>query len=186
MPMTAIEFYNTPEGTVMYKHVGGSVRELHEEDRDLIMELFAIIRDRYPRAFKALSDLYSKEETSRETFEFKIVSRFVRCNFGEFDMHTTDIDADGMFRFEEVKCPLRGECIYEGRICKPALDTKLSDREVEVLALIVKGKESEEIAEELHISPCTVARHRDNIKAKLKLRKLAQLVTWYNENIAQR
>lgn len=183
--MTAIEFYNTPDGSVMYKYVGGSVRELHQEDRDLVMVMFAIIRDRYPRAFKALSDLYSREEPSRETFEFKIVSRFVRCNFGEFDMHTTDVDADGMFRFEEVKCPLRGECVHEGRICKPALDTKLSDREVEVLSLIAKGMESEEIAESLHISPCTVARHRDNIKAKLKLRKLAQLVTWYNTNFGK-
>lgn len=184
--MTAIEFYNTPDGTVMYKHVGGSVREFHKGDRELVMELFATIRDRYPRAFKALSDLYSKQEESRETFEFKIVSRFVRCNFGEFDMHTTDIDADGMFRFEEVKCPLRGECIYEGIICKPSLNTKLSDREIEVLALIAKGYESENIAEELCISRFTVCRHRDNIKAKLKLRKTAQLVTWYNTNIEKK
>jgi DNA-binding CsgD family transcriptional regulator len=184
--MTAIEFYNTPDGTVMYKHVGGSVRELHEGDRELVMELFATIRDRYPRAFKALSDLYSKQEESRETFEFKIVSRFVRCNFGEFDMHTTDIDADGMFRFEEVKCPLRGECIYEGIICKPSLNTKLSDREIEVLALIAKGYESDDIAQELCISRFTVCRHRDNIKAKLKLRKTAQLVTWYNTNIEKK
>lgn len=184
--MNAIEFYNTPDGTVMYKRVGGAVRELHSGDRELITELFAMIRDRYPRAFKALSDLYSKSETCRETFEFKIVSRFVRCNFGEFDMHTTDIDSDGMFRFEEVKCPLRGECVHEGCICKPVLNTSLSDREIEVLALIAKGLESEEIAEELCISRFTVCRHRDNIKAKLKLRKTAQLVTWYNNNMEKK
>lgn len=181
--MTAVEFYNSPDGTVMYKTVGGSVREFREENREMVTMLFQLIRDRYPRAFKALSDLYSKEEDSRETFEFKIVSRFVRCNFGEFDMHTTDIDADGMFRFEEVKCPLRGECTFEGRICKPALDTKLSDRELEVLGLIADGLETDDIALQLSISPFTVSRHRDNIKAKLGLRKLAQLVTWYNTNI---
>jgi DNA-binding NarL/FixJ family response regulator len=42
----------------------------------------------------------------------------------------------------------------------------LSDREVEVLRLIVRGKSNAEIAEELTISRHTVIRHVSNILAK--------------------
>lgn len=181
--MKSVEFYNTPDGSVMYKPVGEAVRELHQEDREMVGWMMSVIRDRYPQAFARLSELYSKSEPCRELFEWKIVSRFVRCNFGEYDMNTTDIDANGFFRFEEVRCPLRGECIHEGCICKPVLDTKLSAREMEVLKLIAQGMDSDEIAEELFISPFTVCRHRDNIKAKLRLKKLAQVITWYNTNV---
>ena len=94
-----------------------------------------------------------------------------------------DIDADGFFHFEEVGCPLRGECRYEGVICKPKLETKLTSREEEILGYIARGLQSQEIADELCISPLTVNRHRENIKAKLNARSIAQLVSWYYEHV---
>ena len=116
-------------------------------------------------------------------YEFNIVSRFCRCNFGEYDAHTPDIDADGFFHFEEVKCPLRGECRMEGVICKPKLDSKLTDRELDIVELISKGLRAQEIADRLYISVKTVQRHRENIKAKLQLRSLAQVAAYYLEHI---
>jgi DNA-binding NarL/FixJ family response regulator len=47
---------------------------------------------------------------------------------------------------------------------------KLSDRELEILELIGKGKEVREIAKVLHLSPKTVETHRAHIKDKLDLK----------------
>ena len=95
---------------------------------------------------------------------------------------TVYIDADGFFHFEEVGCPLRGECRMEGVICKPKLDSKLTPRELEVIKLISKGLRAQEIADRLYISVKTVQRHRENIKAKLQLRTLAQVSAYYLEH----
>ena len=47
---------------------------------------------------------------------------------------------------------------------------KLSDRELEILELIGKGREVREIAEQLRLSPKTVETHRTHIKEKLNLK----------------
>ena len=63
------------------------------------------------------------------------------------------------------------------------MDTKLTAREEEILQHIARGKQSQEIADELCISPLTVNRHRENIKAKLNVRSVAQMVSWYYEHV---
>lgn len=177
-----IEFYSTPEGDVMVKQMGQAVLSLKESDRELVSELLTLIRDRYPKAHDALSKLYSSSSRNRAYYEFRMVSRFIRCNCGNYDQQTLDIDCYGRFRFEEVKCPLRGECCLEGVVCKPQLDTRLSDREMDVLRLIAGNMQADEIADILHISPCTVNRHRENIKAKLGARSVAELVNYWHSN----
>lgn len=181
--MESVEFYNTPEGDVMYKQLSKPVQELTADSREVIEEMLDLIKTRYPQAFRALCDQYTASELNRKVYEFNIVSRFCRCNFGEYDAHTPDIDADGFFHFEEVKCPLRGECRMEGVICKPKLDSKLTDRELDIVELISKGLRAQEIADRLYISVKTVQRHRENIKAKLQLRSLAQVAAYYLEHI---
>jgi DNA-binding NarL/FixJ family response regulator len=52
---------------------------------------------------------------------------------------------------------------------------RLSDRELEVLELIGKGREVREIAKELHLSPKTVETHRTHIKEKLNLANARQV-----------
>ena len=183
MILSNIEFYSTPDGEIMVKEHNQPVRKLEETDRDLVQAFFISIRDRYPLAFRRLSELYSRSEMNRLHFEYKIVHRFARCNFGEYDQQNYDIDRNGSFQFEEVRCPLRGECEDEGTICKPQLDSKLSLREHEVLALIADGLQTDEIARELSISTTTVNRHRENIKVKLNMKNIAQLVNYYLTNI---
>lgn len=53
---------------------------------------------------------------------------------------------------------------------------KLSDREFEIFQLIGQGKGTREIAEQLHLSIKTVDVHRANIKGKLKLQSLPELI----------
>lgn len=60
---------------------------------------------------------------------------------------------------------------------KPFYDTKpLSDREKEVLKLLVKGLISKEIAVALKISKNTVENHKQNIFTKTKTKNIAELV----------
>jgi len=52
---------------------------------------------------------------------------------------------------------------------------KLSDRELEILELIGKGRDVHEIAQALHISGKTVETHRAHIKEKLNLKNARQV-----------
>lgn len=52
---------------------------------------------------------------------------------------------------------------------------KLTDREFDIYQLIGKGKTTKDIAEHLHISPKTVAVHREHIKEKLGFDSAAEL-----------
>lgn len=61
-------------------------------------------------------------------------------------------------------------------------DDRISAREKEILKLIVAGKTNKEIGEELFISDRTADTHRTNIKRKLKLSSLAQLIQYARDN----
>ena len=60
---------------------------------------------------------------------------------------------------------------------KPA-EPVFTERERQVLQLIVQGKSNKEIAAELHISPKTVSVHRSNLMAKLGLRSEIELLRY--------
>lgn len=55
---------------------------------------------------------------------------------------------------------------------------ELTPREHEVFAYLADGVMNQKIAEELHISPKTVARHRENIMRKLNLHNRTELVKY--------
>lgn len=54
----------------------------------------------------------------------------------------------------------------------------ITDREQEILQLIVDGLTSKQIAQELYISPRTVDTHRANLMEKLELNNIAELVRY--------
>lgn len=182
MKLNNIEFYSTPDGHIMVKPIEQPVFQLTQSHREIIQSILSILMDRYPVAFERLSHIYSKSERNREYYEFRMVHRFLRCNFGEYDQYHYDIDSSGTFRFEEVRCPLRGECLDEGVICKPQFNSALTDREQQILSLIGEGLQAQDIASELHISIATVNRHRENLKAKLHLNSVGHLIKYYHEN----
>jgi DNA-binding NarL/FixJ family response regulator len=55
---------------------------------------------------------------------------------------------------------------------------KLTDREFEVFQLIGLGYDTKQMAEKLHLSTKTIEVHRANIKAKLKLTSIAELIRY--------
>jgi DNA-binding NarL/FixJ family response regulator len=62
-----------------------------------------------------------------------------------------------------------------GRVAPPALD-QLTDREVEVLALVARGLSNAEIGERLYITPATAKTHVARLLMKLDARDRAQLI----------
>lgn len=77
-----------------------------------------------------------------------------------------------------------GRMPFEGVICKPKLTTELTDREMMVYRLIVDNMQTEEIAQELAISIPTVNRHRENIKVKIGVKSVSQMINyWHNNNM---
>ena len=64
---------------------------------------------------------------------------------------------------------------FAGGNTQTHLTDKLSDRELEILELIGKGRDVREIAQALHISAKTVETHRAHIKEKLNLRNARQV-----------
>lgn len=61
-------------------------------------------------------------------------------------------------------------------IGQDALEFNLSERELDVVHCICKGKTTKEIADELHISFETVKKHRSNILAKTKCSNTPELI----------
>ncbi len=90
-----IEFYNTPEGEVMMKELNQPAVILGEDNRSMIEYILSVIRDRYPKAHTRLMKLYSGSTMNRRYYEFRVVHRFIRCNFGEYDQH--DLEAINPF-----------------------------------------------------------------------------------------
>ena len=179
------EMYTTPDGCVMIKPYNQPVRELAEtgkDNREFIQAMLEYLRTFHPEAFEALCDQYSAKEPNRLNYEYWIVSRFIRGNMGNYDLQSQDIDHTGMLQFEEVICPLRGECKLENICCKPKFNSGLSHRETEVLRLIVSHYEAVEIADKLHLSKHTVDNHRRNIQIKTNTHSIAELVEFWHIN----
>lgn len=173
MKLQNIEFYTTPIGEVMIKQRGQAVRKYVQSDTELTHQMLEIISEFYTEAFDALCEIYTKSEMNKRYYEYLIVHRFVRCNFSEYD-NTKDVDQAGIFRFEHVKCPLRGECKYCEIICTPKFNSKLTEREHEVMKLYYESYPTDKIADMLFISIKTVEKHKSNSLKKLNLHSLAE------------
>lgn len=159
--MKNIEFYRTPIGGIMVTDEAGT-HELREGDRKFISAMISKIGEFYPEALSKLSELFQAKRHNVPHYEYCIVSRFIRCNWGRYDA-VMDIDQFGNFNFEEVECPLRGECSAEGIICKPKFNSSLSDREIEIMREYYNGYSEPAIADKMCISIETVKTHKRNV-----------------------
>lgn len=72
---------------------------------------------------------------------------------------------------------IQGEKIFLNKPQSRENNTLLSDREMEVLKLLAKGKTSKEIGVELNISPLTIKAHRRNMIKKLKVSNSTELIS---------
>lgn len=181
MDLLSIEFYGTPDGSVMIQQDDRPLEIYDQSKKEFTSLMIDQISTFYPEAFRALSEHYKASSKNPEYYQFLMVHRFIRCNFKEFD-NQQDVDHHGVFRFEFVSCPLRGECKHCGVICQPKFNSSLSDREKEVMQMYYESYKPEEIAERLFISPATVLKHKRNSLEKLGLHKLSEFIFYASRN----
>ena len=169
--MERIEFFNF-EDEVGYGNENG-VNEKLTDASPIVPKMIEKIEQFYPKAYNALCAEYDKCKLNLSYYRFKIVNRFCKCNFGSID-NMPDIK-NGVFNFERVSCPLRGECKLEGIVCSPEFENKVSSAELRVMRLINQSKKTEEIADELYLSVFTVRNHLRNIYSRLGLHNRQEL-----------
>ncbi len=86
---------------------------------------------------------------------------------------------------EKYFCKKIIKLIWQKSFGKNDADCKgipLSEREIQIVKLVVSGKITKQIAEELGLSPHTVYTHRKNIMKKLKLNSTPELVLFAVNN----
>lgn len=179
--MEQLEFY-IYESELWCKYADGRNEVVTESNTELIQHLLELIREHYPTAYKALEKEYQKSAGNVMYYQYLIVRRFCKCNFGKLDTTKLDVEASGKFNFEKVDCPLRGECKYEGVICFPTFNTKLSDSELRVMKLVYDGMSKEEIAEQLYLSPHTVKNHIKSVYCKLGIHEKSEFIQYANRH----
>ena len=166
--MEGIEFFTSPEGQVYYRKDGHDAKRLTKFSSDIVSKVVTLVRNRFPECYSRLAILYKKNAS-------QMVDRFVRCNFGEHDLLTPDIERD-ILHFEEVRCPLRGICPDENIICKPQSLYRLTPAEKEVAKLYLRGDTFDMIARELGKSPSTVKQQLWKLKKKLGAKNCREII----------
>lgn len=178
--LSNIEFF-THEEEVLYRLPGESVKTLTQADTEIVDGLNSLVETFYPKAFNALAEEYKGCALNRRYFNFRRAARFIRCNFAQYD-NAPDVTETGLFNFEYVPCPLRGECPYDRVICRPEFDSKISPAEMPVMELWYKGMNEGEIAEKLFLSPHTVHNHIRNAYRRVGVRSRAEFVLFASSN----
>lgn len=176
--MEGIEFRVSPDGQVYYKQGHSAEKRLTRFCKDICADVLDMIRDRFPGAWSRLQLQYQSKTNAaadRDKASFAVVERFVRCNFGEHDLLTPDIDRD-ILNFEEVRCPLRGMCPDEHIICKPQSLYRLTPAEKEVARLYLRGETFGAIAQLLGKSPSTVKQQLWKLKNKLGAKNCREII----------
>lgn len=172
-----MEFYTTPQGELYFEENNQSKRVT--KFSEVVKELYGIIEERFPEAFKILEQLHGKSRRQGAgVAQYRMVAHFIRCNFAERDTLTADYEG-GRLHFEEVKCPMRGEkwlCPYEGKICKPKGMASLSGTEWAVAQLYANGYSAREIGEQMGKSVSTVKTQLASCKNKLGLDNCREIV----------
>ena len=174
------EFFSHEE-EVWLRTSDGEMRKLTEADADLVEEIASLIELFYPIAYAALCGEYKSSAPNRRYFLFRIVCRFIRCNFAQLDS-TPDITRHGLFNFEHINCPMRGECRHDHVVCRPEFDHRLSPAELRVMKLIYEGYTEEEAGECLKLSPLTIHTHVRNAYVRLGIHSKAAFVRYAAEH----
>lgn len=159
----------------------GTNEEVTEKSHEIIDELTEKISNFYPEAIAALNECYSKSALNVGYYNFLRVRRFLKCNCGELDTAKRDYK-DGVFNFEKIACPLRGECKYEGVICMPKFNSRLSDAEMRVMRLYYDNESIDRIADRLYLSGHTVKNHIKAVYAKLGIHSQGEFITYANRH----
>lgn len=89
--MKDLEFYMF-EDELWCLFPDGSNKPVTDKDVVLIKSILDRIRECYPDAYNALMECYQRSSQNIPYFQYLMVRRFCKCNFGELDNTSRDID----------------------------------------------------------------------------------------------
>ena len=140
-------------------------------------ELTKIIKTRWPDIKVLVLSMYDDPAIVREILECE-AEGYVLKNTGKGELVDAikQIADDGTFYSRDVMKVIMSDLQAE----KEVLEMKdvLSDRELEILKLIVAEYTTKAIAEELNLSPLTIDTHRKNILKKTGCKTLVGLIKY--------
>ena len=171
--MEAVEFFVIDGQT--YIRRDGASNPLTQKDREEVEWILKRIRSCFPEAMERLESWAAESARYRRFYEYRMVDRFIRCNFGDADFLHSDIE-DGIFHFEEVKCPLRGICKDENVVCKPKFRMPLPEEEGKAAILYSRGLSAHEIAVRMKKSVKTIKNQLENARKRLHLDRTRDLI----------
>lgn len=174
--MENYEFVALADGNIIARNDTAN-KVVTEFDRDIIEFVIKEIKVRYPIAYERLCIIYDRYKGNRLNYEYLIAKRFIRCNMGADDLMTIDVE-QGVVNLEFVSCPMRGECPYEGVVCRPRHHSHLTPTLKQVAELYASGKSYQDIADVLGKSPKTIANQLRAIKEILKLKRVKDIITY--------
>lgn len=171
-----LEFF-AHEREVWFRDEQAEITRLTQGHTEIVRAVAEHIEEFYPKAYAALCEEYKGWRGNPLHFMFRIVCRFIRCNFAQLD-NIPDISTDSHCNFEFVSCPLRGECRHDRIICRPKFNHHLSSAELTVMRLFFDGLSKEAIGERLCLSPHTVHSHIRNSYLKLGVHSRAEFMAY--------
>lgn len=179
--LRGVEFYRTPFGKIEVHEPGKPVYTFEQHHKELTEVVLSHIETFYAKAYEGLHNCYKNLAPNRTYQRYVMATRFIRCNFSEYDQ-TPDVDHTGTFRLEFVNCPMRGECKWDGIICRPKFTSTLTARETEIMKCYYNSESKEEIADKLFISIETVKQHKRNALKRLGLHSLPEFISYASKN----
>lgn len=180
--MKEIKEFFTVDDKVYVMFKDSTIEEVTEKSDELIDFILDRVENFYPEANDALKEWYKKSLLNLPYAKLLMTKRFIKCNFGELDTTDDDMKRDGTFCFEKVRCPMRGECKFEGIVCLPKFNSKLSKAELRVMELYYRNEKIDRIADKLYLSGHTVKNHIRAAFAKLGVHTQAEFISYANRN----
>jgi DNA-binding NarL/FixJ family response regulator len=132
------------------------------------------ILEKYPQTLVLMLSMHSEETLVRQALEAG-ARGYVLKNAVDLELGAA------------IRRVVAGETVLDSQLERPAAlkgepNAALTQRELEILQMIVEGKSNKEIAAALDLSANTVAVHRANIMEALGIHKTAELVVYAIRN----
>jgi DNA-binding NarL/FixJ family response regulator len=150
------------------------------------IELTYQIRQNFPNVKVILLTVSEDAKTIQEAFRAG-VSGYVMKKAGkaEFEVALNTVASGKKYYSESVVFELLNRNTQVADLVNETIDDKakdLSEREIEIITLIAKEYSTNQIAEQIFLSPATVETHRHNILKKLGLKNSIGLVKFAIKN----
>jgi DNA-binding NarL/FixJ family response regulator len=143
------------------------------------LELIKDIKIRYPKLPILVISMYNESIYAERVLYSGANGYIMKSEMSEKIIAGIYIVLKGGYFFnEKIQSNIFKTFVTNNKLKNESPIEKLSDRELQVFQLIGEGLDTNDIAKNLKISPKTVEVYRRNIKAKLNIKKLNELIIY--------